>query len=732
MLWKKSQNVPLEGHVRAALIVGGTYQSAARRLNEIVYVARQNEDTAQKNIEFHGILLWDVAEEIEASGVNGNQPHVFIISPSEAMQTGYIIKQLVGMGPKARLLSKALEDRESDAAWGAGQIPGIAWTELQLERKQAEGVIENMVTYLRALAGGTIIRLELHVMYGTGGGAGRGAFRDLTQIFRNEFARQAPTAALAIRLYSVDGASYQGCGTYVELNGATGASQIVSDLIKDPLKTTQENTRCYFLTLPHDGTDRARRNVHVRETTAMMFSPEFHYHCESTGSNRSLTEGAVGKADMIRFTHFGRVGPNVLVSTPAAVYEEGLRNLLNADSTALATPVKKLDALASLTDSPQRSVAAVMNDIKSTKGADERFLDELPGVFAASATVYAELTNGQRIQAVEICERPLETAKDLYQFMADAPMLDALLSVQINQLTVKERKLDRKAKKVAGKVKSVYNGIYGSWWDNFGDKLKALPRRFLGDSRSKRERTLQNIAEQTRTTNEELALVRAQLTALKELQLRLEHRQQNVVNHIRRAATVLGKISSRAQKIDGVYVQPIENRLIDLLWAAGLPDTQDIEVILLSCIEAVSIETLARYIFGYTDRMTPDAMSLANLIRRKVPEDIGTNWGNHDRSEAKPEIFLFVPLRKQDRQELQQAYKRIDGRVKIVQVGCGAGVFVGGAQRLKVEDFDDIITPFYRELMITKAENPEDFVRACVPGAPLWFDPTKPEKKAKK
>lgn len=731
MLWKKSQSVPLEGRVRAAIIIGGSWQSAARRLNEIVYVARQNDDTVQKSIDFNGILLWDVAEEIEASGVNGNQPHVFIISPSEAMQTGYIIKQLAGMGPKARLVSKALEDRESDAAWGAGQIPGISWAELQLEREQAEEVVENMVTFLRALAGGTITRLELHVMFGTGGGAGRGAFRDLTQIFRNEFAKQAPTAALAIRYYPVDGASYQGCGSYVELNGATGASQIVADLIRDPFKTTQENTRCYCLTLPHDGTDRNRRNMHVCETTAMMFSPEFHHHCESTGSNRSLTEGAVGKADLIRFTHFGRIGPNVLVSTPAAVYEEMLRNLLNAEATALATPVKNLDPLASLTDSPQRSVAAVMSDIKNTKGADERFLTELPGVFAASATVYAELTNGQRIQAMEICERLLETAKDLYLFLSDAPMLDAMLSVQINQLTVKERKLDSKAKKLAGKVQNHFNHIYGTWLD----KVKSLPGtwQLIGSSRSKKERVLQNIAEQTRAANEKLALVRAQLTTLKELQMRLEHRQQNVISHIRQVATVLNKVSSRAQKIDGVYVQPIENRLIDLLWASGLPDTQDIEVILLSCIEAVSIETLARYIFGYTDRMTPDAMTLVNLIRRKVPEDIGTNWGNQDRSEAKPEICLFVPLRKAERLELQQAYRRIDGRVKIVQVGCGAGVFVGGAQRLKVEDFDDIVTPFYRELMTTKAETPEDFVRACVPGAPLWFDPAKETgKKAKK
>lgn len=713
----------LQGKVRAAVFIGGTFQMVARHLSDI------------SGLPFHATFLADVADEIRQAGVQVNHRGVYVVSPDQYDQIGKLIDALKEERfPIARAVGNALSGQESDSGKGMGQVPAIAWMAFTRQKASLNQAADNFWKFLRTLAGGYVKEAELYVFYSIAGGTGRGAFDLVLSSLRQAYAQNAPNAALSIRDVVVDGGSYLGCGDKVEYNGATGAAQILSLVYGDTRRQAHENRMFNLVTLPIVGTDKARRDNLVRQTVAMLMAPGYRQQNERIGANMSTTTlRKTGKMWSHRFAYLGQISFNDIVAGVAAKYEPLLKQLLsNEHEVGNPTPMRRVYGLPSTSASPEQSVDQVIEAHGQSGGTIGALVSALIGQYQAQATVYAELLTGGELQGHEVIERELVTTTDVRRFLADERLLATLMTQAINKAAKAERVARAKTLRSQKLAQSHATFIYGGLLE------KLMSWRSWGmffDRKSTQVNKLRYSAAKAREAAETYAQAQAQHEALRTFRDQVIAKAQGVYQQIRQAISALGKLSYQGTAIDGFTIKPLDQRLTDILWSAALPELEELSFVLSSCVDALSVDTVARRMFGYAERAEADVNVLAALLERAEPDYIGSQWGQLDRTaDDKRRDYTFLPLSDHEIEGVQKAASRFNAFLTIVRVSCGAGAFAGASSVYQVRDDNDVVTPHYKRLLTEMASDPSGALLAlsCVPDADLRPEPTKLVKKQSK
>lgn len=709
-MWDKSQHDPHQGRVKMLLCFGGAWQA-------IVPAIRQIADP------YDAVLVFDVAGEIRQMGFDQGTPGYHAISPRQQDQIGVLVDALDETDhPEAKLVAERLRGQEGDPERGMGQVPGLGWMALTRELDEVHRTYQDLFGYLRTLCSGTIRSCDVHVFRGTGGGSGRGAGRLLMKELRDAFATYAPGATLSIRHFTADGAAWIGCGLRVERNGATGAANIYADAVSDPYRKPTENQRWNLCTFPAVGTDKVLRDRLALETAAMLLSPKFYDEMERTGSNENVQPGRRGNIYIYQFSHFGAVKVEDLMAAVAVGYISPLQELTNGNLTASSSAIRRIFARSELLDSPRREIDQILEDARTTRGGDGRFLEELLGVgaFNASAATVIEMTDGVDVQAEEMLDALRSNAADVRRFIVDAHILSDRLSSEIQSAQSAEIVARRKLKNAEDVVHSHWRFIFGSFVD------QALSPRSWSlwiEGSKARLRKLRMAAERARKLNEEYTHTHERVEALKRFRDLLARKLGDQIDHIRTAIAVLNRYVQLGTAPEGIRLRPIDEVLMDLLVSASMGNKKLIEHTLLSAVESVSIDLLARQIFKYYLRQPADAGTLARLLDEGTPLFLGTSWGQVDRTKAEHRQFIFLPLSAHDLRDVKESFAILDRRTVLMPIGCGAGAFVGGGMVFYAHDEEDVVTPFYQMLLTEMAKDATDLALSLVPGEPLLPDP---------
>lgn len=709
-MWTKSVNQPKNGQVRAAVIIGGTYQSAARHLPEI------------SGVPFDAILVSDVKEEVKQAGIDLSQPGFFSISPKDTDQIGVLISSIGRQKDRvSQLIYEALDGQESDATEGLAQVPAIGREALLRQCDVARATIREFWNYLRTVAGGAITKCEIYMFVSLAGGTGCGQWLLMDSLLREQFPEHAHNATLSLRYVFTDGGSYLGCGPRVENNGAAGAARVLAKVYNDRDKGDNENTFYHLMTLPLVGTDKMARDLYVRQSVAMLMSPDYRGMNARIGANQSTTtRQKTGKMFIHRFTHFGEITEVDLIASVARRFKPDVESLLATDVAGEGTPMSELFATTTLVRTPTRTVKSIIADRLAGRGHVKGLVGEMEGDWEATGTAYLKLQTGSDTLAITIIKRDLNTSGEFRRYLVDDLQLAQLVDTAINKSEGDLRKAKARYVKAQKLMRSHWDFIFGTFFDKLM-KFQSWPLWI--ERKSKRVDQLEIAAEKCRDAKEEVALCEAALNAIQDFRKQLAARTAGVHSDIRKAISRLNEVTLRGTAIDGVDVMPLDTRLTDILWATSLPDTEDLEAILASCVSALSADTIARLIFGYVDKSPATPTILASIIRKATPIHIGTEWGQMSRNGQSGRVYVFVPMSSDDIEELQKAYHRLDRRVQIAKVSCGASAFVGGAVVYTVNADQEVVTPHYDTLLQTMMKDPSSLALSCAPGEPMRPDP---------
>jgi hypothetical protein len=704
--WSASKSVKNGGNVRIAFILGGAFQTIARNLNQIA------------DMPYDMIVVADVEGEINQIGLPPGRKGYILISPKGKDQIGVLIDALGndGMPPEAKLVSVKLRGREADPQRGMGQIPPLAWVAMERNKAEIKRALERVVEELKLKAGGTIVNCTVHAFRGMGGGFGRGSGRWFVNTFRSVFKSKSPQSSLSIRHYLADGLSWIGCGGRIAKNGATGAAEFLSDMLHDPCRQPHENQGALLVTIAPVQKDKEKRDVLVSEIATMILCRTFYDALERTRSNDAMCE-LLGNCYIARFAHFGRLPETDLTASVAVQYLPQLTALVDTDPSDLCTPspIRQLVPNSGTTSSPSRTVDAVMDDVRAMRGQYERFLEELLGAYTADASILAErIDTSGRLQADDLIKVDTADTADIKQFLADVPLLEKLIANALTVTTGKSRKAAKRLADAELLIRSHCRFTYGNWMDKLCSWRSWI---LLLDTRLKRERKIGIVAGKARKANESKVLADAETEALKTFRNRVNENRTRLVMQINDAKTALEHIQNRGTAVDGVSLLPLDDVLPDILWAGGMDGNVETYMVpvLEDAVAALSIETIARHIFGYAKTGTITPRVLANLISAAMPEDIGTEWGSLDRSTLGREHTYFLPVSEEDLGLLQEEFRRIDPDAQLMRI---KRPFVGGVQVQKRVTENDVVTPTYVEEIAEMGKDEGDLALSWVPGSP--------------
>lgn len=668
------------------------------------------------------VVYYDVAGEVATSGLNLTRPDVFVISPDPAYKVGDLVDALMqDQNADAKLIGKALYGHEPDSDRGMGQTPALGDQALKMELPQVRSIFNsNILSYIRQVCNNVPRKIYVYVFYGTGGGTGRGVSRRLLAEFRRSLHEGAPEASVTIRRFVLCGECWHNCGEFIEGNAATGAAQELADAIDDPYRTPKENQATHMMAIPLAGTDDKLRNLLVDQLGAMLFSSTgFMEEIERRLAN-DMTRMDLGGMLRWHSVHYGEVDRLSLAATVAQQYQPGLLELIDSDHADLGspTPIRTISTSADTTDEPRRSVEQVQEDLASPGGRDERFLRELLGEYHATATVHAELLGDQgKMKATEMIAGDLTSMRDIRLRLANLFMLADMLPPLIQTAVVEEGMARIRAQDAETLIRSHWKFLYGT----FFERLRAWRSwQMATQGEDDRQERLKNAATQAREERQKLSLIQAQVAALKQFRDSVLGATSDLRSSIRGAWDVLRQIAEQGNIMRGIDVGPIDDRIVDLLWASGLPDASTrVADLLLAGIKSASTDVLAEKIFGYRGRTPADPKVLAYLANTSLPKYVAPPVGGKDSSHQRVRRFMFVPLAEGDLVAFQQEMAKIDRRLRVFPIGCGAGVFIGGLEVHWVEGDDDIVTPRYLSVIKALQADPTKFALACVPGVPL-------------
>lgn len=703
---------PQNKHVRIAVFAGGSWQPYAAQFAQIG--AGRLYDV---------LIVFDVRFELERAGITPEAiSGLFTFSPLAPDSIGVLVDDLGSMkDPNAQRIADHMRGKEASAQWGMAQVPAFAWKALMRANdptitggKTVGQQLEDVMEYATYVAGGAIVSGEIHLFYGTGGGAGRGAGAELLEMVCEAFSRRAPSAVVSKRVYVMDGHSFLRCGNRVDRNGATGAAQILCEVTHTPHRRVGYDERFNLCSLPLVGADREARNLYVREFGATISSRVLYEAIESQGANDAVNL-EYGNVIVLQPSFYGRINRNDLIATAAHRYSDEIKGLVVEDRRSLKAPepVREIIAAANLTAHPPRDPEQVGRDLAEV-GLLPHLTEELLGRYQAAASVNAILPTSLSKGAAILLDSELRTMDDILQVLANGQHLSTLIPLAINKAKRARARAAKSAAQRDSYTISHLHFIYGTsaqrWcaWRSY---------TLIAESSSRRVRELVNAAKRSRKAREEAALAAEGEAALNNFWDYLNQVIENIRQQLHDTSAALSQLAKQGTMIEGLNLLPLKDILLDLLRASSFQNHSEHRLadVLLSAVQTVPVDTLARQVFSYTRPSPASPQFLAELLLNAQPEAVATDFGGLNRSQSNKRVFYFLPLTDADLREVQEAINQLTQGIRIAPIGKGGGMCVVKQDVYWVETEGHVITPLYKQLLEEMAKDSTDYALSMTP-----------------